>query len=399
MSFLSVIQAEKIIAKTTRPLRVISLPLVQSLGKILAEDLTADRDQPSTDRSSMDGIAISFSAWQKGKRSFKIIGTQRAGFQQKTLSNKDDCLEIMTGAVIPKGCDCVIPIEYFEIKNNVALLKASVNVKRDQFIRKQGSEYQKGTVLLKKNNIINPNYISVAGSIGKSVVRVYSPRIAVIGTGDELVEIDKPVKAYQARRSNGYAIEAILKRFGYGDVKRFHFNDDLFVLRKGLKEILSKFDIIILSGGVSMGKFDFIPQVLEELGVCVSFHKVNQKPGKPFWYGLTREKKPVFALPGNPVSTQICAYRYLLPYLKKSAGVKEVGQFAILNKSVTTHSSFTLFLPVYLKQSSDAKTLAVPVHFAGSGDYAALTNADGFIELLPQKQKLPKGKRVKFFAW
>ena len=400
---ISVTKAENIVLRAARQVgagfKPVSTDLSKAYGSVLAENIFADRDQPSTDRSSMDGIAISYSAWQKGIRTFRVSGMQRAGISQKTLRQKSHCWEVMTGAVIPKGADCIVPIEAVDLMKGKAFIKAGAKISRFQFIRKQGSEYRKGTLLLKKHTELKAAQIAVAGSVGKNKIKIFSPHIAVIGTGDELVEINKSVKPYQSRRSNAYALAALLKLNGFSRVGRFHFNDNARELRNGLKKILNGHDVVILSGGVSMGKFDFIPQVLKKLGVKVLFYKVSQKPGKPFWFGLTKKHQPVFALPGNPVSTQVCAYRYALPYLKKASGLKSDSQFAILGRDIPAHSSFTLFVPVNLKQNFATQILAVPVSFAGSGDYAALTKADGFIELPARSRKFQKGEMARLFQW
>ena len=148
-----------------------------------------------------------------------------------------------------------------------------------------------------------------------------------------------------------------------------------------------------------MGKFDYVPEVLKQLGVKVLFHKVQQKPGRPFWFGNNKKGKLVFALPGNPVSTQICAYRYVIPRLKEALGVPEKQKFAIVNHDFETKTSLTYFLPVKIVLDSSAKINAAPVYISGSGDFTALARADGFVELPPGPQKFDKGFVAKLFTW
>lgn len=394
MESISVVHAEKVILKKSQPLRLRLKPTARAYGQILAENIFADRDQPASDRSAMDGIAISFKAWQKGSRSFSLEGIQKAGIAAKKLQNPQGCFEIMTGAVMPSGCDCVVPIESVTLNQKHAAINDGLKVFRFQFVRQQGREYKKGVLLLTPGTLINASHISVAASVGRSMVKVFSPKIAVIGTGDELLAIRKTVKTHQARRSNAVALETLLRSNGFTDVKEFHFNDNVAILKKNLKKILAHYDVLVLSGGVSMGQFDFIPQVLKSLDVKVLFHKVNQKPGKPFWFGVNNQGKPVFALPGNPVSTLVCAARYVLPYLQKSAGLKNISQTMVLDKSVRQNSALTLFIPVRLQKSR-----VCPYFLGSSGDYNSLTKSDGFIEIPQGRGLIKKGQHVRFFKW
>jgi len=306
-----------------------------------------------------------------------------------------DCFEIMTGAVIPHGCDAVIPIEYVRIFDHQALVSSDAKVQRLQFVRKQGSEYKKGALLIENGIRINPTHISVAASVGKCKVKIFSPRIAVIGTGDELVELNKNPKIHQSRRSNAYALEAIFLTHGFSDVRRFHIADNLIQLQKVLKKILNHYDVLVLIGGVSMGKFDLIPKVLGELGVKTLFHKVRQKPGQPLLFAQNRHGKVIFGLPGNPVSTIVCSVRYVVPYLNKICGLNAKRSTVRLASPVQQHPSLALFLPSQFNKNGQV----APVVFAGSGDYSALTQSDGFIEIPLGKGRLKKETEVQFFSW
>ena len=173
----------------------------------------------------------------------------------------------------------------------------------------------------------------------------------------------------------------------------FHFNDDKTLIFKGLKKVLSKFDIVILSGAVSEGKFDFVPQVLAQLGVEKLFHKVAQRPGKPFWFGKFQEKSVIFALPGNPVSTFLCAYRYVVPFLKHSLqSTVHSSEYAVLSEKVVFKPNLTYFLPVKLKNTEGGILEAKPLAGHGSGDLANLNDADGFLELPQTQDVFEKGE-------
>jgi molybdopterin molybdotransferase len=397
---ISVREAEKIILDQARGVPTQTLALEKAYGLVLREDIAADRDQPAFDKSTMDGIALSFNAWQQDKRSFNLEGIAPAGQAQLKLKNSNGCVQIMTGAVVPQGCDCVVPIEQCRIENKVVTVAAS-KIEPRQFIRHRGADHKKYDVLLKKGARLLPPQIATAASFGRSRIKVsVKPKIAVIATGDELVDIDKKnIKPYQVRKSNSYALDAALMRTGLCDPTMFHFIDDKKILRNGIRKILSKFDILLLSGGVSMGEFDFVPQVLDELDVKVLFHKVSQKPGKPFWFGRDKNGKAVFALPGNPVSTQICAYRYVIPYLHKAVGLPYNVPSAVLAEDLSVTTDLTYFAPVKIFSEHNGTLCALPVTVGGSGDYAALSLADGFLELAAGRRHFPKGSSAPFYTW
>jgi len=222
----------------------------------------------------------------------------------------------------------------------------------------------------------------------------------VIGTGDELVGIKQKPDAYQIRQSNSYALQAALQLQGYDQVTRYHIRDDKDEMRTQLGQILNDFDIIVLSGGVSMGKFDYIPEVLKALGVKVLFHKVKQRPGMPFWFGKNKDGKPVFALPGNPVSTQIGLARYVLPYLNQAVGCKApLQEFAVLSEDVRITTAFTNFLPVKIEPDQGGRLHAAPIIPNSSGDFASLTGSDGFLELPADTTHFSCGFAARLYRW
>ena len=316
-------EAHRLILHSAKIFPIDTIPLQKAVGRVLRENIISDRDQPPFNKSLMDGIAISYDAWQKGQRTFNVEAIIPPGMAPKPLKNHSHCVRIMTGAVIPRGCDCVIPIEQIHLEGDTAQCKDWTMIKKFQSIRLQAADRKKGDILLKAGCRLWAPHIGIAASVGKVKIKVSAlPKIAVISTGDELVDIQKPVKPCQTRLSNSYAIQALLHQAQLGDVQIFHLRDNQKLMFQGIKNILSKFDCLILSGGVSMGEFDYVPKVLGQLGIKQSFHKVSQKPGKPFWFGTTKSGKAIFALPGNPVSTQICAYRYVIPYLKKASGLE-----------------------------------------------------------------------------
>jgi molybdopterin molybdotransferase len=396
---ITVNQADQIIAGQIRPLAAQLRPLHACYGAVLQENVVADRDQPPFDKALVDGIAISLQAWQNGL--LTIEGTQAAGQKALRLKNKENgCIKIMTGAVVPRDCDGVVPVEMLSITGPQVKINGD-DFRPGQYIRRQGSDCPKGQLLLKAGIQLLPPHIATAASVGKSKLKVTSrPKVAIISNGDELVDINrKSIKPFQIRKSNSFALDAILRQTGLCEPKIFHFPDNKSILRTGIKKILTGFDILVLSGGVSMGEFDYIPQVLKELEVEVLFHKVSQKPGKPFWFGKSQKGRLVFALPGNPVSTQICAYRYVVPYLRRAAGLEVKTPYAVLDRDYVSPTDFTYFLPAQMSYNKDGIISVGPVETGGSGDYAALTHADGFVELAANQKNFSKGQAVPFYPW
>jgi len=384
----SVAEAEKIILdhlfipKTEH----VSLELVN--GKILAEEIKADRDLPPFDRATMDGIAIAFERFKNGQIEFIIEGIQAAGQPQQTLADKRRCFEIMTGAPLPNGTDSVIPYESIVIENKIAKLSSSIE--RNQCVHHQGSDIKQNEVLLSPGILISPAEVALLASVGKSEVKVFkNPMAAIISTGDELVEIDEIPLPHQIRKSNSYMLTAALGELGCKS-ELFHVIDDEQEIKEKLEGILNKYELIILSGGVSKGKFDFVPQVLESLGVKKLFHQVSQRPGKPMWFGR-KEKNIVFALPGNPVSTFMCFHRYVKPWLIKSFSCELRKQSAVLAEDYSFSPPLTYFLQVKIK-NENGKLMAYPITGGGSGDFANLKDADGFLQLPLERSNFLKGE-------
>lgn len=369
------------------------LKLENAVGHVLAEVITGDRDFPPFDRATMDGIAISFESWQQGKRDFAIERMAAAGTPQAKLEHKENAIEVMTGAILPAGTDTVIRYEDLIIKDHGVHIQ-QVEVIKGQSIHRKGQDAKQGEVLLEPGLKLSAAEIALLASVGKSEVKVYAfPKAAIIGSGDELVAVDESPMPHQIRRSNTYAIESAMQRIGWG-AKQFHLADDKEVLRSSLEKLLAEHDVLILSGGVSKGKFDFIPVVLDELGVKKVFHEVSQRPGKPFWFGV-KNKKTIFALPGNPVSTFMCFHRYILPWVSKSLGLDALPQWAMLAKDFSFNPRLTYFLQVSVKNEA-GKLMAYPDQGGGSGDFANLKKIDGFLELPMEKSEFKAGEVFPF---
>ena len=396
---ISVNEALKIVKENAFTPSISEVPVLESLGLILAENIIADRDFPPFNRVAMDGVAIAHSTFRGGNSSnFDvekwmpfIEDTQYAGESQKQLSTPKNCMEVMTGAVLPLGCEAVVryedlEIEEFERSKHAKFLISQREIKDWQNIHPQGSDRKAGDVLLWKGLKISPPEIAVMASVGKDKVLVeIPPRVAVISTGDELVEITTNPEPYQIRMSNSYMLAGALVQIGI-KANLFHLKDDKELLLSKLKEILLNHDILLLSGGVSAGKKDFVPEILTNLGIEKLFHKVAQKPGKPFWFGKSEEGKTIFALPGNPVSTFLCFCKYFL---------NQKQEQVILDKDVFFKLNSTYFVPVKT-YFQNGKMMATPFEGSGSADFANLTDCDGFVELPADSQEFKAGEMFGF---
>lgn len=389
MNSISVNDALKLILNHTEDFGNESIPFLQSLGRVLKEPIKADRDFPPFNRVSMDGIAIDIDSFNKGLRNFNIEGIQAAGSEQLTLRNSENCLEVMTGAMLPKNANAVIPYELVGIQNNMATVNIDA-VTCFKNVHRQGCDCKKGTVLLMQNTLIGAAEIGILATVGKDSVTVAKqPKIMIVSTGDELVEVNSQPKLHQIRRSNVYNLVALLQDLNL-KVDTLHISDDKAVLKQKIADLLNNYDVLLFSGGVSKGKFDFIPDVLDELNVKKQFHRVKQRPGKPFWFGKSGQKT-VFAFPGNPVSTFVCCLKYFYPWYQQSVGLKRQHHKAILASDFEFKSSLTYFVQVRLENKNTC-TYAYPVTGNGSGDLANLALADAFLELPENQNKFKKGE-------
>jgi molybdopterin molybdotransferase len=416
---ITVQQATEIIHQVAFVPGVAKVNIGDAVGRVLAENINADRDLPPFHRATMDGIAIRFDDYEKGKREFVVEGIQAAGQPQV----KARCVEIMTGAMLPEGTDTVVRYEDVTIKGQRETgdgkratgdeqretgdeqratgegQRATINVpvEKNQSVHAQGIDAKKGETLLTPGIVISPAEVALLASVGKSEVLVYDVKsIAIITTGDELVPVEETPLPWQIRRSNGAALASALKQMNIDSVIS-HLPDDPQVLETELKKIISKHDVVILSGGVSKGKFDYIPGILEKLGIKKAFHQVKQRPGKPFLFGRN-DTKTVFALPGNPVSTFLCFHRYIKPWIEAGLGIAPKNTKAILAENYKFKPDLTYFLQVKV-DTTNGTLLATPDAGEGSGDFANLRNVDGFIELPSDRTDFAKGEIFPYISF
>ncbi|MGJ8678280.1 MAG: molybdopterin molybdotransferase MoeA [Akkermansiaceae bacterium] len=383
-ALISVPQAESLIHSSLETMNTESIPLAQAQGRYLREDIFADRDLPPFDRVMMDGIAIRFSSWQELNRAFAIEGIQAAGTAALSLKNSDHCIEVMTGCVLPEGCDCVVPIEQITITDQVAHIQVCASLRHGQHIHCQGSDTVEGTNLLQAGIQLQAPELSIAASCGMTTLQVSKlPRILIISTGDEVVEPHETPLPHQIRRSHSTALHASITGMKLGIVTDIHIADEQKTLQAAIEDSLLNFDIIVMTGGVSRGKYDYVAPILEQICGSPLFHGIAQRPGKPFAYWRQTGKQagaaspPIFALPGNPVSVLACAARYLIPALYQMAtGQKFTPSQLRASGSFKCPSHFTGLIP---SEIINGKINLQPP--SNSGNFLALAGTQGVAEI------------------
>ena len=393
---ISVSEAEKIIHQHLFKPEVHEVVLQDTIGNVLAEDIHCDRDFPPFNRVAMDGIAIQYESYKEGVRKFGIESIQPAGVAQGELLNKKNCIEVMTGASLPKNTDTVIRYEDLNISNSIATITVN-DISHYQNVHPQGADSRAGDLILQKGDPISPAEIALLASVGKNKVIVYKkPKIIIVATGDELVDVTQIPLPHQIRSSNSFSLQAAFRRDGFS-ADTVKISDDTNILEKEIPALLSKYDLMILTGGVSKGKYDYIPAVLEKSGIKKLFHVVAQRPGKPLWFGNS-EKNTVFALPGNPVSSFMCYHRYVKPWLSESLGLSNPKHYGILDSDFTFQPPLTYFLQVSIRNEMGILK-ASPVQGGGSGDFVNLKEVNGFLELPADKSVFKTGEPYPYFPF
>jgi len=299
--------------------------ITSSLGRVIAEDVHAKRENPPWDNSAMDGYALRYEdikgATKDQPALLIVIEDLPAGYTAKKQIIKGRAIRIMTGAPIPKGADTVVMVE--DTEKDGEQVRVSREVPAGENIRKAGEDIKTGDLVVPSGTIIRPAEIGIMATCGRAFVSVYQrPRVAVVSTGDELVDVDEEITEGKIVTSNSYTLSSMAAECGANALQLGIARDTKKALRDKLMQALHA-DVIITSGGVSVGDFDFVKDVLKELGSEMKFWKVAMKPGKPLAFG-TIGGKPAFGLPGNPVSCMICFEQFVRPSLLKMMGHKNI---------------------------------------------------------------------------
>jgi molybdopterin molybdotransferase len=368
---------------------------------VLAAALAADRDQPPFDRATRDGYALR--AVDSGDP-LRIVGAIRAGERwQGAALAQGEAIEIMTGAPVPQGADAVVMVEHVSLQGKDLRLEEGRRMRSGENIVPRGTEARAGDSLLPVGCTMGAAEIAVAASCGRAQLEVYArPKVAIVATGDELVELDQAMNDEQIRNSNSYALAALVRAEG-GIAGRFPIARDSFAeLNERVQRAMAA-DLLLLSGGVSMGKYDLVEQVLAELGAEFFFTGALIQPGKPIVFGRLPTFDPVrpwvyfFGLPGNPVSTQVCFHLFVAPLLRAMCGKTSIEpQFveAKLAENVKGTAKVTRFLPAELTGAWDGVSVSL-VGWQGSGDVAANARGNGYVVLPAGVDSFAAGETVR----
>jgi molybdopterin molybdotransferase len=350
-------------------------------GRVLRQTVSADRDFPPFDRVMMDGYALRI-ADLAATRDFSVAASAPAGAPAVSLPDTcGACIEVMTGAPLPRGADCIVPVENTRPDKTGIRILLDFEAAKNRFVHPSGSDAKKGEPLLEPGTRLGSREIGVAVSCGAAWLEVSQlPRIAVIATGDELIAVDGVPAAHQIRQSNAHAISAALGRAGFPVITSGCIGDEQGSSATSVQSLLEASDWIILTGAVSKGARDFVPALLASLGCRKLFHGVAQRPGKPAGCWLGPSGQVIMALPGNPVSAITGLHAFVLPALAVSAGMRPPQpRLVTASEKLPGLSGMTQHLPVTL--AADGKSTAAPT--GNSGDFIGLLHSDGFITIPP----------------
>jgi molybdopterin molybdotransferase len=356
---------------------------------VLAEDVYATMDIPAFPQSSMDGYAFSFDGWKKNKR-LKIVGEVAAGSNEKFGLAPKNAVRIFTGAAVPPGADTVIMQEKARTENNELVIDDEM-LQNGTNVRPKGSEIKAGALALEKENVLYPAAIGFLAGIGIKEVNVYpNPSITIIITGNELQEPGKPLQHGQVYESNSFALTAALGQLQIDKLQILFTRDKPEATTATLKKALDQSDLVLLTGGISVGDYDFVLQAATDCGVQKLFHKVKQRPGKPLYFG-NQGTKPVFGLPGNPSSVLTCFYQFVIPALEKLTK-RKLGLQKI-NIPLATSFQKAAGLTHFLKGSFDGK-IARPLDAQESYRLSSFAKANCLIEIAEERTSVKEGDVV-----
>ena len=317
---ISVKEALKRIDESTTNSLTISIPVKHALGCILASEIKAKIDLPPFRQSAMDGYALNLSELKKLNGKMVVLGENRAGSVEVTRLTPNTAIRIFTGSLVPDGADIVIMQEKVKIDGNEIVIDDLNELKKGMNIRNEGEEIKKGHVALNSGSEINAGAVGLLSSLGIQEIEVYSkPSIALLITGDELVGPEKELEPGELFESNSMTMDSAVRSIGFKIDKIVKVKDDYESTIREIKNLVGKFDVVLTSGGISVGDYDFIGRAFNELNVREVFYKVKQKPGKPLYFGI-KDSSYLFGLPGNPGSALTCFYIYVLPLLNKLMG-------------------------------------------------------------------------------
>jgi molybdopterin molybdotransferase len=375
-------QALQIVLKTVAPLGIERLSITAAVGRILAEEVHSPRDIPGFDNSAMDGYAVRAadvaSASESNPARLEVLETIAAGMMPSHTVTAGHATRTMTGAPVAPGADAIVPVERTRVEGDVVEIMTAAQA--GAFIRPRGEDLRRDELVMSAGKTLSPSDLGMLASLNRAMVDVWRrPRVAIVATGDELVDVDQIPCGAQIVNSSAYALAGAIREVGAEPVILKMARDTPEAIRARLVEALA-FDVVLSTGGVSVGQFDHVKVVLDELGLRQLFHGVAQKPGRPLKFG-TIGGSPVFGLPGNPVSTMVCFYLYVRPALLKMGGATHTGLPRITVRCATDipiANGLTEFVRVRLERRA-SQILAEPTGYQGSGVLSSLSHADALL--------------------
>jgi len=391
MNFITVQEAETIIKKEVFRMPIIEKPLLEALHYYTAKPIYAPIDVPSFDNSAMDGYAFAYQDYVD-KKEIKVRHTIQAGDTRLPILQSGEAARIFTGAMIPEGADTVAIQENTKEENGILHIEEDAFDKGEN-IRPKGSQSKKGDLILPENVLINPGTIGMLAGFGINKIDVFSlPKVGIIITGNELVEAGKPLKEGQIYESNAITLQSALREQGIEAQPPIRVQDDREATFQSVKKSLETTDVLLITGGISVGKYDFVKESLEKSGVEELFYKVQQKPGKPLFFGK-KENRFVFALPGNPAPVLVCFYRYVLPFLEGLKGNPNPFENKIvarLSDDYDKKNELTNLLKGLLRH--DGTVTVLPNQESYKMD--AFVQANCLVEISGEKRKVVKNEKV-----
>lgn len=391
---ISVEEAKRLILEQAKPLPVERKDLAMAAGYILGEDVYAKTDIPAFEQSSMDGYAIRF---EDRFLTLTIQGEMQAGTDLQFALQPGHAARIFTGAPLPLGADTVVMQEKVTAGNGLLTI-LDQQLTYGLNVRNKGAEVTAGALAIQKGSKLTPAAIGFLAGIGETAATVYrSPSVGVIVTGKELQQPGKELAFGQVYESNSYALTAALKQAQVSWINLYTADDDLEELTSVLQEALAGNDMVLLTGGVSVGDYDFVLRAAERSGITQIFHKVKQKPGKPLYFGKKNDQL-VFGLPGNPSSVLSCFYHYVLPALEKLNGYKNNGGLKVVDAVLTHGYQKNAGLTHFLKAHYDDGKVT-PLSAQESFRMSSFAQANCMIELEEEETVFAAGKTVKTYIF
>jgi molybdopterin molybdotransferase len=389
------------VRRHTKVLSIVRMPLNRADGFCLAENIRADRDMPPADRSAMDGYAVRSSDIAEPPARLKLVGEVAAGSAARPRISRNTCARILTGANVPPGADTVVMVEDTKEKDGIVTILRSRG--RGANILSRGEDARKGMLLLEKGIVLNAARCGVCAAVGKARIKVIArPRIAIICVGEELREPDSRVRPYEMRNSNGPALCAAIRDWGYGTTSYRTLPDDIAILTAAIRHALNRCDVLIITGGMSVGKYDFVRTAIELIGAKIRFHGIAMKPGKPTLFATAPHNRNIFGLPGNPLSALTAFHEFVLPAIRHAAGIDAAhcrpSLFIPLASALRSKGGRIRYIQGRLIWTKAGPRLNA-VASMSSADLVSAGKADGAIVAPEDARLLPAKRIVEFRPW